>query len=70
MQEPYHEQVYEFVSEHRKPFVTSSDVSEQFPQVSARTVRERLSDLVDDGRLKVREVGGASKVWYLPEAES
>lgn len=65
MCEPTHEQVYQFVREHHKPFVTSSDVSEQFSNVSGRTIRKRLNDLTDQGKLKRREVGASAVLWYI-----
>jgi DeoR/GlpR family transcriptional regulator of sugar metabolism len=66
MKEPTPKQVVQFVRQHRKPFVTSSDVADNFPDVSDRTLRERLNDLVEDGELKVRKVGANSKVWFDP----
>jgi len=66
MKEPTPMQVLQFVRQHRKPFVTSSDVAENFPEVSDRTLRGRLNSLVEDGKLEVRKVGANSKVWFDP----
>jgi predicted ArsR family transcriptional regulator len=67
MTEPDHDTVYQFVQRQSAPFVTSGDVAEQFPEVADRTVRNRLNDLVEQGRLESRFVGAAAKVWYLPD---
>jgi len=67
MSEPSHESVYQFVREKSEPFVTTGDVAEEFQSVSGKTVRERLKDLAEDGRLKTRKVGAHAKVWYLPD---
>jgi len=64
MSDPTHEQVYQFVHEHSCPFVTTGDVAERFPDVTERTVRERLKDLAGDERLACRQVGPHAKVWY------
>ena len=64
MSEPHHDEILHFVQRHDCPFVTSSDVAEQFPQVSDRTIRKRLDDLVEQGKLKQRRVGAHAKVWY------
>jgi len=68
MVEPSHETVRQFVERNSCPFVTSQDVAEQFPNVSDRTIRKRLNDLVDRGELKVRTIGGP-KVWYIPDSQ-
>jgi len=64
MSEPYHQDVKQVVQEQSEPFVTTSDVAEVFPDVSHRTIRKRLNDLVDQGKLRCREIGANSKVWY------
>lgn len=66
MADPSHSDVLEFVERNSEPFVTSKDVAEEFTDVTDRTVRERLHDLVDEGKLKMRRVGAHAKVWYLP----
>ena len=67
MSEPTYSEVLGFVQENSCPFVTSGDVAEQFPEVSHRTVRKRLNDLVERGELRRRKVGAHAKVWYLPD---
>jgi len=66
MSEPSHEQVLQFVRAHRKPFVTTADTSEQFPEVTRRTVYKRLKDLHDQGQLQKRQIGARAVVWYEP----
>jgi len=70
MSDPAHEDVLEFVRQNSCPFVTSGDVAEQFPEVSDRTVRKRLNDLLDRGKLEMRQIGAHAKVWYLPHQNS
>lgn len=71
MSEPTHNQVYRFVyrfvHENDCPFVKTKDLAEEFSSPTKRTLRGRLNDLVEEGRLKSREVGGSGKVWYLPD---
>lgn len=67
MTEPTHETVYQFVERQSCPFVTAGDVAEEFPDVAERTIRGRLNDLADRGKLEARRVGAAAKVWYLPD---
>lgn len=67
MSEPTYEEVYQFVQETSCPFVTSDDVAEQYQEVSDRTIRNRLNDLVDQGKLQYRKIGASAKVWYLPD---
>ncbi|WP_147435666.1 hypothetical protein [Halobellus sp. Atlit-38R] len=64
MKNPTHEQVLDFVREHSRPFVTTSDVLEKFSTVSRRTINKRLNDLHDRGELQKREIGAQSVVWY------
>lgn len=66
MQQPDHTEVYRFVEQKSEPFVTSTDVAEQFESVSDKTIRKRLNDLVEDNRLESRVIGAAAKVWYTP----
>jgi len=70
MSKPTHDEVYKFVQQNDCPFVTSGDVAQEFDQVSERTIRERLNDLVDNDRLACRRVGAHAKVWYLPTQRS
>lgn len=65
MSDPTHSEVLQFVQEQSCPFVTSSDVAGQFPDVSGRTVRKRLNDLVKRGEIQSRKIGAGAKVWYL-----
>lgn len=65
MKEPTHDQVYQFVREHSRPFVTSREVAEEFPSVARRTINGRLNELHDRGRIAKREIGANSVVWYL-----
>jgi predicted HTH transcriptional regulator len=60
-----HSAVLQFVRENNAPFVSTQEVAEQFPEVSSRTIRIRLNDLVDRGNLESQEVGGNAKVWYV-----
>lgn len=64
MSEPSHESVKRFVLEHQDPFVTTTDVSEEFPGVSRRTITERLNDLARRGDIKKRQIGANGLVWY------
>ncbi len=64
MQSPKHDDVAQFVRRNSGPFVTTRDVSEEFPSVSRRTIWNRLDDLVERGELEKREIGGNSTVWY------
>jgi len=68
MQEPHHDQVLnwveQFVSQNTKPFVQTTDVAEQFQQVSKRTVYKRLKDLHEREELERRDVGANSTVWW------
>jgi DeoR/GlpR family transcriptional regulator of sugar metabolism len=66
MAEPTYDEVLQFVQQHSCPFVTTNDVAERFDGVSDRTIRNRLHDLVQQNRLKRRQVGAHAKVWYLP----
>ena len=70
MSDPAHEDVLQFVRRNTCPFVTSGDVAEEFPEVSDRTIRKRLNDLVERGDLKRKKVGAAAKVWYIPDQRS
>jgi len=65
MSEPSHSRVLQFVREHRKPFVTTADASEQFPDVTRRTIYKRLEDLHDQGELEKRQIGARAVVWYM-----
>lgn len=68
MQQPYHDDVLQyvrrFVRENSCPFVRTTDVSEQFGEVSKRTIYNRLDDLADKDELNKREVGANSAVWW------
>lgn len=64
MSHPHHNDVLEFVQQNSQPFVTSGDVAAKFDEVTERTIRKRLNTLVDQGRLRCRNVGGKAKVWY------
>jgi hypothetical protein len=66
MKEPTHEQVYQFLQQHPKPFAKTSRVAEEYPGPSERTIRERLRDLRDDGRIRATRVGDAL-VWWLED---
>lgn len=70
MKEPTPAQVLQFVRQNSKPFVTTTDVAKQFPEVSSKTVRERLNELEETSELEVRQVGANSKVWYIPDQSS
>lgn len=68
IEEPRHETVEEYIKqfthENSQPFVTTRDVSEQFTQVTQRTIFSRLDDLAEDGRLEKRHIGANSTVWW------
>lgn len=66
MKEPTYEQVLQFVCRNEKPFITTADISEEFPDVHSKTLRKRLNTLVEREKLEVRTVGPKSKVWYPP----
>jgi len=66
MQQPDHETVYQFVCRHSRPFVESAEVVDEFKDVSGVTIRDRLHDLADDGRIERKRVGNAL-VWYVSE---
>lgn len=66
MSDPSHDDVLQFVQRNSCPFVTTSDVAEEFDEVHDRTIRKRLNDLVEREELKMREVGANAKVWYEP----
>lgn len=68
MSDPSHDEVLRFVQQNRDPFVTSTDVSEEYPEVSNRTIRKRLKDLAESGKLARRRVGQAW-VWYEPDPD-
>lgn len=65
MQERKYDTVLQFVREKDCPFVTTREVSEEFPGVSRKTIQNRLYDLVDDDRLKRRDVGANTAVWFI-----
>lgn len=65
MSEPGHDEVHQFVQETSCPFVTTEEVSEHYDEVTSRTIRKRLRDLVDQNRLRSRRVGPHAIVWYL-----
>lgn len=69
MSKPTHQQVKQVVSQNSCPFATTQDVAEQFPDVTDKTIRKRLKDLVEQGKLRRRKVGAAANVWYLPAQE-
>jgi len=67
MADPMPEQVKQFVLENesvRSPFVTSTDVSEQFSGVSKRTIHKRLQRLAERGEIERRKIGANTIVWY------
>jgi len=64
MSHPHYNDVLEFVQQNSAPFVTTSDVAERFDEVTERTIRERLNGLVEQERLRSRNVGGKAKVFY------
>lgn len=70
MADPSYEDVLQFVQENSRPFVTSSDVAEEFDSVSDRTIRKRLNRLVDREELNHRKVGAHAKVWYVDNQSS
>jgi len=64
MKEPSHEDVYQFLQQHPKPFAKTSRVAEEYPSRSERTIRERLRDLRDSDRIEATRVGDAL-VWWM-----
>lgn len=67
MKDPSHEEVLQFVREQRRPFVTTQEVAKEFDNVSRRTINARLNDLHQENKLKKREMGAGSVVWYVEE---
>lgn len=67
MSDPTYEQVLQFVRENDRPFVKSVEVSEEFSEVSRRTVNERLNTLHDRGKLEKRRIGANGVVWYVED---
>jgi hypothetical protein len=61
-----HNKVEQVVSENSQPFVTTANVVGEF-EASRRTVRKRLHDLRDDGRIRGREVGANCWIWWPPD---
>ena len=67
MQEPRPNRVLQFVQENTKPFVTTAEAAAEFPEVSSKTVRDRLNTLEERGEIEVCQVGANSKVWYIAD---
>jgi len=67
MSDPDYEQVLQFVREHSRPFVKSVEVSEEFPEVSRRTINERLNTLHDRDKIQKRKIGANGAVWYTED---
>jgi hypothetical protein len=66
MGEPTYEEVLQFVHQHSRPFVETSEVAEEFDTVSRRTIFDRLQYLHDNWSLEKRNIGGNSVVWWDP----
>ena len=66
MSDPQPEQVYQFVLQNRKPFATTSDVAEEFEEVSKKTVWKRLDKLEAAGKIRKEKIGANAVVWYPP----
>jgi hypothetical protein len=67
MSEPKPETIKQFVYQNdtvQSPCVTTSDVSEQFNQVSRRTISKRLDTVHERGEVGRRKVGANTVVWY------
>jgi DNA excision repair protein ERCC-3 len=62
------DKIYETVCElhETQPFVTSGDVADAVGSVR-ETARIKLNQLVEEGKLNSRKVGGRAKVWYAPQ---
>lgn len=67
MSEPGHDDVLQFVREHPDPFVTTTDVSEEFGSVTRRTINNRLNDLFEKDELAKKHIGRNAVVWFIPE---
>jgi DNA-binding Lrp family transcriptional regulator len=66
MSDPQPEQVYQFVLQNGKPFATTSDVAEEFEEVSKKTVWKRLDKLEAAGKIQKEKIGANAVVWYPP----
>jgi len=69
MKDPTPNDVYQFVREKSRPFVTSKEVAERFNSVTRRTINERLNTLHDNDRLQKRKIGSNAVVWYVRDSQ-
>lgn len=64
MGNPAHSEVLSFVREHNDPAVSTSEVSKAFPEVSKRTIYNRLEDLRERDQIMKKRIEPKALVWY------
>jgi predicted transcriptional regulator len=60
--------VIETLREHEDPFVTAIEIADRMDK-SKGTIHDRLDELLDEGKVNRKKVGGRAVVWWLPERE-
>ena len=60
------EEIIAAIDHARTPVVTAADLEEVLP-IGRRAIRERLLDLLDQGRVARKKVGGRAVVWWHTE---
>jgi predicted ArsR family transcriptional regulator len=56
--------VFEANDEPHEP-LTSSEIADELG-CSGQTVRNRLNELSEEGKIRTKKVGARSRVWWLP----
>ena len=59
------EELLEAIRASEPPTVNAHSLAEEVP-LSRRCVHARLMDLVEEGKVKTRTLGGDSRVWWIP----
>ena len=57
------EEILAAIDQSRAPVVTAADLEEVLP-IGRRAIRERLLDLLEQGRVARKKVGGRAVVWW------
>lgn len=57
------EEILAAIDQARAPVVTAADLEEVLP-IGRRAIRERLLDLLEQGRVARKKVGGRAVVWW------
>jgi hypothetical protein len=70
MEYPSHEEVHMALEARQEPFATTNDMAANFPEVSQRTVRERLKDLRAKGEIRATRVAGDVWIWWSSRYDS